>query len=266
MSKRSRRKRKLAKDEVEDVDSEVESEVEEGGFEEDSPEDSSEPPKRGGKKKGVKKAAKKKAPAKKKAVKKKTVKKAAKKKVVKKKAPAKKKAAKKKAPAKKGAKKAAKKKAPAKKKSRKKAAKKKPAKKGKQKGGEVENEEKKTRYFKVIYDGYVDEDGDPVPYGRFSGSKPKQAANKGLTSILKMRRENGEATDEEIEFSIKECTRGSAHKEYFYKGRRIELDEPNTITITTQDKDGNEIEKHITYRYNNKVMKNKNPPVREVEE
>ena len=58
----------------------------------------------------------------------------------------------------------------------------------------------------------------------------------------------------EIIFSIRECTRGSNQKEYFYKGQRMELDEPNTITIKgTDGKD----DKEITYRYNNKVMKDK---------
>lgn len=109
-----------------------------------------------------------------------------------------------------------------------------------QKGGS------KTRYFKVIV-----EDGDP--HGRFCGSKPKQAANKALTSILKSMESDGKKTDQQIRFSIVECTRNSRHKQYNYIGERIELDEPMEVTIR---KGG--VEKIIKYKYNNKVMKDKN--------
>ncbi len=178
---------------------------------------------------------KKQAGGKKKATKKKAAKKKA---VAKKKATPKKKAAKKKAVAKKKA-------TPKKKAVKKKAVKKKAAKK--QEGGQS-----KTRFFKAIYEDGDDYDGDA--YGRFSGTKPKQAANKALTSILKKRAANDDDTMCQIVFSIRECTRGSNQKVYFYKGQRMELEEPNTITI--RGKDG-EDDKEITYRFNNKVMKDK---------
>ena len=102
------------------------------------------------------------------------------------------------------------------------------------------------RFFKVILD-------DESPHGRFSGTKPKQAAAKALTSILRSREENGEAIEgQKINFSIVECTRGSRHKTYNYVGERVQLDEPMEITIGKGDK-----AKVITYRYNNKVMKAK---------
>jgi len=103
----------------------------------------------------------------------------------------------------------------------------------------------KTRYFKVI-------EGDEDPHGRFSGTKPKQAAAKALTSILRSREESGESTTGKIKFSIVECTRGSRHKTYNYVGERIELEEPMQVTI---GKGANA--KVITYKFNNKVMKDK---------
>jgi hypothetical protein len=101
------------------------------------------------------------------------------------------------------------------------------------------------RYFKVVY-----ENGQPK--GRFSGTKPKQAANKALTSILKTRESDGKSTTTKIKFSIIECTRGSKHKEYNYVGERVKLDKPMEVTI---GKGANA--KTIKYRYNNKVFKDK---------
>ena len=103
----------------------------------------------------------------------------------------------------------------------------------------------RPRYFKVVV-------GDGAPHGRFSGSKPKQAAAKALTSILRARKLNNETTTGKLNFSIKECTRGSRHKVYNYVGERIELPEPVTVNI---DKGNNP--KQIVYKYHNKVMKDK---------
>lgn len=89
-----------------------------------------------------------------------------------------------------------------------------------------------TRYFKCVYNGEA--------FGRFSGAKPKQAANKALTYLMKLGHESP------ITFSIVECSRGSKHKEYKYKGERIELDKPMEVNI------GGHI---ITYRFNNRIMK-----------
>lgn len=116
----------------------------------------------------------------------------------------------------------------------------------KQTGGTVTTATKsRTRYFKVVIDG-----GDP--HGRFSGSKPKQAANKALTSILKTMEKDGKDTNKKIRFSIVECTRGSRHKSYNYIGERVELQEPMKVQIGN----GNNA-KVIEYKYNNKVMKDK---------
>ena len=108
-----------------------------------------------------------------------------------------------------------------------------------------EEENSRTRFFKVVVDG-----GDP--HGRFSGNKPKQAANKALTSILKTREQNGGGASGEIKFSIIECTRGSKHKQYNYIGQRVKLDKPMKVKIGS-GADAKEIE----YKFNNRVMKDK---------
>lgn len=110
-----------------------------------------------------------------------------------------------------------------------------------------EEDGSKTRYFKVIVSG-----GDP--HGRFSGTKPKQAATKALTSILRTRKTNKESTAGEIKFCIRECTRGSKQKTYNYIGERVKLENPMTVQIG-----GGDNQKTITYKFNNRVMKNKAP-------
>lgn len=104
-----------------------------------------------------------------------------------------------------------------------------------------------VRYFKVVVDGKVTD-----ARGRFSGTKPKQAANKALTSILKSREKDGQGVNGKIKFSIIECTRGSKHKQYDYVGERLQLQNPMKVTIGKGD-----VSKVIEYKFNNKVMKDK---------
>jgi hypothetical protein len=103
-----------------------------------------------------------------------------------------------------------------------------------QKGGNTTT----SRFFKVVVDGEV--------FGRFSGSKPKQAANKALTSILRKRTTEKKSTAGNINFSIVECTRGSRKKTYNYVGERQQLTKPVEVNIKG---------KTVTYRYNNVVRK-----------
>jgi hypothetical protein len=154
-----------------------------------------------------------------------------------------KKAAKK--PAKKAAKKAAPKKAAPKKAANKKKADKKPKKDDKKQtaGDASSTDDPKARYFKLLGD-------NNVARGRFSGSKPKQAANKALTSILKSK--GKQAPTGEIKFSIVECTRGSRHKTYNYVGQRVQLANPMKVNIGKGD-----AAKTIEYKFNNKVKKAK---------
>lgn len=98
----------------------------------------------------------------------------------------------------------------------------------------------KNRFFKIF-----NCDSDECK-GRFAGKKPKQAANKALTSILKDMENKEEDTTIAIPFSIIECTRGSKRKVYNYRGLKELLEEPMTVEIKG---------KAITYKYNNKVSK-----------
>lgn len=102
----------------------------------------------------------------------------------------------------------------------------------------------KPRYFKLVY-----EDRET---GRFSGSKPKQAANKALTSIVKLKEKNGEkAIDVDIEFLLKECTRWNKKKckkgpngekivkVYKYVGKRVHLTDQIPVDHKQEDTNAN---------------------------
>lgn len=110
----------------------------------------------------------------------------------------------------------------------------------------VENKGSRTRYFKVFVNG------EEAPHGRFSGAKPKQAANKALTSLAKALEQNGQTGGGKINFSIVECTRGSKHKKYDYVGERVKLTNPMRVQIGSGPD-----AKEIVYNYSNKVMKAK---------
>lgn len=113
---------------------------------------------------------------------------------------------------------------------------------------------RKTRYFKLK------NDEEDETHGRYSGLKPKQAANKAFTSLLKRLIEQ-EAEDKtsvvgnEYNFTIIECTRGRKHKEFHYTGIRKELPKPVEVKKVQKDTKGNDVEKTITYRYKNFVRK-----------
>jgi hypothetical protein len=101
------------------------------------------------------------------------------------------------------------------------------------------------RYFRCVYKST---DGQIVHAGRYSGKKPKQAACKALTGIVK---NNSLETGEQVTFLIQECTRGSKKKKYSYVGSQVDLAEPVRIKITKKDGSSSEIE----YTKNNEVKK-----------
>lgn len=102
-------------------------------------------------------------------------------------------------------------------------------------------EDNKKRYFKLEYNNEVK--------GRISGKKPKQAANKGLTAIIKSIK--GEETENrEFIFSIRECTRGSKQKTYSYSGTRYKLLQPVKVSVRKDN-----VTKEIEYKYSNKIKK-----------
>jgi len=111
----------------------------------------------------------------------------------------------------------------------------------------------KKRHFRAIYTNTAD---DVVCSGRYSGNKPKQAANKALTSITNEMAENGATVDGvKIKFCVIEQTRGSKHKKYYYKGSKFSLDTPVTVKITKNKGTSNEATQSIVYKRGSKVMK-----------
>ena len=113
----------------------------------------------------------------------------------------------------------------------------------------VETDGGKNRYFKLFYNEKYQ--------GRYRGRKPKQAANKAFSSIIKdMKKNHGEqgvdgVVNVDINFSIRECTRNSKHKEYSYTGIRKALNEPLRVPIKKND----ESIKEIVYNFHNKIQK-----------
>lgn len=121
----------------------------------------------------------------------------------------------------------------------KKVTKKQPKKQTKAEEQEGEDGDKK-RFFQI-----VDSEGNTK--GRFAGHKPKQAANKAFTSLLKDQMGGGKDQSDEIAFNIVECTRNSKHKVYSYIGQRIKLEKPMIVNIQG---------KNIEYKFNNVLKKN----------
>lgn len=101
------------------------------------------------------------------------------------------------------------------------------------------------RFFRCVYKTTA---GQIVYIGRYSGRKPKQAACKALTGIVKS---NELKVGEKVTFLIQECTRGSKKKKYSYVGSQVDLDTPVKITITKKDNSTDT----ITYTKNNVVKK-----------
>ena len=106
-----------------------------------------------------------------------------------------------------------------------------------------EGGKRRVRYFRCIYSDDT--------FGRFSGYKPKQAAGKALTSILRHREKEGQDLSQEVSFSMVECTRGGSHKVSQYTGKRVKLEKPVTVTIKTSDGK----KKEINYNFTNKITK-----------
>ena len=90
-----------------------------------------------------------------------------------------------------------------------------------------------SRYFKIYDNG--------AEHGRFKSKTPKQAASKAFTSIIK-----GLDKTKKIEFSIRECTRGSKCKVFSYVGQKLEYDNPIEVTI------GNKI---VKFKHSNTIYR-----------
>ena len=77
---------------------------------------------------------------------------------------------------------------------------------------------------------------------------------KAFSSIIKTLKETGQqngGVNVDIDFTIKECTRNSKHKDYKYVGKRQELDKPVMVDIANADGS----KKQIIYKFCNKLQK-----------
>ena len=101
-----------------------------------------------------------------------------------------------------------------------------------------ESSTKSTRSFKVMLPGTNEF------VGRFTGLTPYQAANKALSKYY---RETSKPK-KEIQFSIKESTRGSKRGTYSYNGARHKLKEPVKYTISNKEGEDREIVKKFKNR------------------
>jgi hypothetical protein len=96
---------------------------------------------------------------------------------------------------------------------------------------------KKVRSFKVRLPG------NETYEGRFTGLTPYQAANKALSKYYR----ETKSPKKQIQFTIRESTRGSKRGTYTYNGQREKL----TIPVEYSIKDG----RTITKNYKNRLTK-----------
>ena len=91
----------------------------------------------------------------------------------------------------------------------------------------------KKRYFRCVY---KTKEGEIVEVGRYSGIKPKQAASKALSAIIKKTKLK---IGEPVKYLIQECTRGSKKKKYSYVGQQAQLESKLIFKISPKtDDDG----------------------------
>jgi len=108
-----------------------------------------------------------------------------------------------------------------------------------------DNNKPEVRFFKYKY---YDEDNSEYR-GRIKSKFPRGAASKALTRITT----TGNLIDTDIKLSIRECTKGSSHNEFHYKGRRSLLNNPQRIVLphrTIEYKHKNFIKRYYDVREN----------------
>ena len=106
------------------------------------------------------------------------------------------------------------------------------------KNSDAGSETKSVRSFKVQLPG------TESFVGRFTGLTPYQAANKALSKYYRETKK----PKQDIQFSIRESTRGSKRGTYTYNGARLKLDEPVKYTISNTDGENREIVKKFKNR------------------
>lgn len=108
----------------------------------------------------------------------------------------------------------------------------------------------RQRFFKLI-------GPDGTSQERYTGQTPKQAASRAFTKMIMDDKKRGEYIDEDNSekiVHIQESTRGRPNTDFWYKGKRIQLDNPQHHTINV-----NGIVRTITYNYSNAVTKIRQP-------
>jgi hypothetical protein len=106
-------------------------------------------------------------------------------------------------------------------------------------------EDSKTRSFKVQLPG------EQEFAGRFTGLTPYQAANKALSKYFRGLENVNLHDKNQVEFAIKESTRGSKRLTYSYKGNRLKLEKPITYTIKSITGE----DRVITKQFKNQLIK-----------
>ena len=107
--------------------------------------------------------------------------------------------------------------------------------------------EKKNETTKNVRSFKVQLPGTENYVGRFTGLTPYQAANKALSKYY---RETAKPK-KDIQFSIKESTRGSKRSTYTYNGARVKLNEPVKYTISNSEG----INREIIKKFKNRLTK-----------
>ena len=103
----------------------------------------------------------------------------------------------------------------------------------------------KYRSFELIY---KNNNNEIVCCGNYLGAKPKQAAAKAFSGLIKLLKKTNSYNIGEIKyFGIKETTTGSNNKKFWFSGQCIELNDPVTIETSSGEK--------ITYTYSTTIKK-----------
>ena len=111
----------------------------------------------------------------------------------------------------------------------------------------VEKKETSETLDKSVRSFKVQLPGTESFVGRFTGLTPYQAANKALSKYYRETKK----PKQDIQFSIRESTRGSKRSTYTYNGARLKLDEPVKYTISNTNGEDREIIK----KFKNKLTK-----------
>ena len=80
-----------------------------------------------------------------------------------------------------------------------------------------------------------------TPLGRYAGHAPQQAAKKCASILFRRLKMHGMNDSNEIIFDLREVTRGSRHRIYYYKATRHELEIPQDVGLHNG--------RDVTFRY-----------------